>query len=332
MPRPKRWNILNHRGRSLLVVCPRCGELGRLYYSPSRGWFVKHGPYKTHSLKWGEPIEVPLHDPKLGLGQYMGGDGRILHFIAKMLNPHNVYVEVFGGLAPLLLNKPPSPLEVYNDVDGDLVNLFLVVKDKPRAFLEKASMLLHSREMYYTFLHRLRSGEWQDDVDRAVMFFYILRYSFSGKLGRGFSTSKVPSSNPAKKYWSTLSKIKLVHKRLREVTVEKLDFRELIKKYDSPQTLFYLDPPHRFYGIEKGRDYYRSTFTEEDYEDLLIMLEKVKGKWLLKQNEELYTKKWAEEHGYTYKCLRMISSAPMRRGKTRSESMKICFMANYNLR
>ncbi|MHA1632769.1 MAG: DNA adenine methylase [Candidatus Freyarchaeota archaeon] len=123
--------VASVRGCALLVRCPRCGEVGRLYYSSSIGWHVKHGRRRTHYVRASECLEIPLHEPRLALIGYMGGDQLLLPYIAKMIPPHRCYVEVFGGGAPLLLNKPPSPHEVYNDLDGKLVNLFMVVKEKP---------------------------------------------------------------------------------------------------------------------------------------------------------------------------------------------------------
>ncbi|MCK4243397.1 DNA adenine methylase, partial [Candidatus Bathyarchaeota archaeon] len=61
----------------------------------------------------------------------MGGKFNLLKTLLPLIPPHHIYVEVFGGAANLLLNKPPSPVEVYNDIHGELVNLFLMVRDKP---------------------------------------------------------------------------------------------------------------------------------------------------------------------------------------------------------
>ena len=69
---------------------------------------------------------------------YIGGKYNLLKTLAPLIPPHEIYVEVFGGAANLLLNKPPSPVEVYNDVDGEIVNLFLVVRDSPKDFVERS--------------------------------------------------------------------------------------------------------------------------------------------------------------------------------------------------
>jgi len=97
--------------------------------------------------------------------KYLGGKHFLLKELLKRIPPHDVYVEVFGGSADLLFHKPPSKIEVYNDIDGDLVNLFEVVRNNFDEFHEKAKWLLYSRQL---------NDEWRkqpmpnDKIERAV--------------------------------------------------------------------------------------------------------------------------------------------------------------------
>ena len=298
--------------QSLIVVCPKCGELGRLHYSERLGWYVKHGSRRTHSCGKNPVLEVPLHEPRLNIIRYAGGDSFLLPYICRMVPPHHTYVEVFGGGAPFLLNKPPSKVEVYNDLDGNLVNLFRVVRDRLDDFMERLKWVLVSREMYYDFIKGLRDGSISDPVDRAVAYYYVMRLAYAGKYSTGLGFG--PVKNIAKDFWNTVKKLELIHERLKNVIVEQLDFREVIKRYDTPKTFFYLDPPHLYLSTEavRGQEYYAVKFTDDDYMEMLRLLEKIKGKFLLKQSTNVpWLLGWARKHGFRIMEVKMrMTSRP----------------------
>ena len=328
------WNIETLHGniKNLLVVCPKCRELGTLHWTKKIGWYVKHGSRKTHSVG-DEALEVPLHNPRLNIIRYMGGDTYLLPYLARMIPPHMCYVEVFGGGAPLLLNKAPSKVEIYNDIDGNLVNLFKVVRDHYDKFIERIRWLVASRQIYYEFLRKLQKNEISDPIERAVAYWYVLRLSYAGKFGAGLGVG--PRKNNALDLWNAVEDLLLIHERLKNVFIEQLDFRELIKKYDTEQTFFYCDPPHLFLSTEasKGKEYYAVGFTDKDYMDLLSILEKTRGKWLLKQSTEIpWLIDWAKQHGYSIERLVLKKSARANPRAEKNENYPIFFIANYNLK
>jgi len=91
----------------------------------------------------------------------------LLNKLISLIPEHETYVEVFGGAGSLLLNKPPSKVEVFNDIDGDLINLFLVVRDRPKEFVEKFRFLLYSRELNKRWT---KEFNFKDSVERAIRF------------------------------------------------------------------------------------------------------------------------------------------------------------------
>lgn len=205
---------------------------------------------------------------------YLGGKHFMLKHLLPLLHPHRIYCEVFGGGAALLLAKEPSHTEVYNDLDGELVNLFMQVRDNPERFKERAESLLYSREIYYTFLRQLEAGEIADPVDRAVAFYYVVRNAFPSRWKGGWAFGRAPRQEPS--CWlRTCENIPIVGARLRSVYIDHLDFRTCIKNWDSPDTLFFCDPP---YLDVQG---YRVGFTDRDHEDLRVVLGKIQGKFLL---------------------------------------------------
>lgn len=312
----------------LRVRCPTCGEVGTLTYRRGLGFYVNHGRRTSHRVRGYEAVEVVTEGDRVALIRYAGGDYWLLPHIYKMFAPHTCYVEVFGGGAPVLLNKPPSKVEVYNDIDGNLYNLFKVVKERPNELLQKLDLVLYSRQTFYELHSRLAKGV-EDDVERAAVYYYIVRSSMFGRMGSGFGTSK--AKNHASDFFNALEDVRRIHKRLRNVVVENLDFRECIKRYDSKTTFFYLDPPHLYTATEKGSDYYVHGFTERDYMDLLSLLEKVEGRFLLKQTAHTgFVVDWAKEHGYSVRVVELAKSMDKKVGERR-ETYRVWFIANYRL-
>jgi len=209
---------------------------------------------------------------------YIGGKFNLLEKLLSLIPEHETYVEVFGGSGTLLLNKPPSKVEVFNDIDGDLINLFMVVREKPREFIKKFKLLLYSRELNKRWSKNL---ETKDPIERAVRFYYVLRSSFSGNFGAGWSFKR----NKPQVFFNSLERINLIAERLKRVHIENLDFRECIRIWDSKNTFFFLDPPYF------GKHRYRYNLTLKDHLDLRKILGKVKGKWLLTYNDHPKIKK-----------------------------------------
>ncbi|MEM4619446.1 MAG: DNA adenine methylase [Desulfurococcaceae archaeon] len=314
----------------LKCICPRCGEIGSITYRRGSGFYVNHGTRTAHRV----PSDISLKlvgSDRLTFIRFPGGDHYLIKYLLEMIPPHTVYVEVFGGSAKLLICKPPSKIEVYNDLDNDLVNLFKVVKEKPREFLAQLDLVLYSRHLFYEYLRKLRNREYSSDVERAALYYYIswcgmatksvYKTSFQGGIGR----NKVVS------FFNALKHIREIHRRLKRVMIENLDFRECIKRYDSSRTFFYLDPPHLYVSTEKDKSYYTPSFTEADYMDLLNILTKIKGKFLLKQSGIIgYLKEWAQNNKYYVRELKLVKNLGVVKGEKR-EHWSVIFIANYKI-
>jgi DNA adenine methylase len=193
-----------------------------------------------------------------------------------MIPEHFAYVEVFGGSGALLLNKPRSPLEVYNDIDSELVNLFEVVRDDADAFLKRTEFLLYSRELFESWQRELKQGGLLGDrVERAVKFWYLLRTSYGAHPLKGWGFTRSTRSL-TESLQNSLRQIRLAHERLRTVQIDHLDFRRCIKQYDAETTFLFLDPPYL-----DTEDYTVGVFTLQDHEELADLLRSCKSKWLL---------------------------------------------------
>jgi len=248
----------------------------------------------------------------------IGGKFNLLKTLIPLIPPHKIYVEVFGGAGSLLLNKSPSRVEVFNDADGELVNLFLVVRDYPRDFVKRFRLMLYSREIYKRWA---KEPFPNNPVERAVRFYYLMRSSFSGLHDGGWKYN--PSRNVAKTFFRSLKMIPLISRRLRNVQIEHLDFKECLKRWDRSDTFFYLDPP--YYGLQ----YYRLKFLEKDHRDLRETLGKTKGKWLLTYNDHPKIRKMYSK--YIIKEVEMPKTAPLKREGEKRNSFKNLIITNYRL-
>lgn len=180
------------------------------------------------------------------------------------------YIEVFGGAGWILFAKEShAKIEVYNDINGQLVNLFRVVKYHPEALQKELDWILMSREQFFD---ALQDTKGLTDIQRAAKFWIAIKESFgSDCCSFGVRPKNIEDG---------IAFLRETSKRLRKVVIENVDFEQLIKTYDRKAALFYLDPP--YYNAEK---YYPDRFQPEDHMRLKNALEKIQGKFILSYND-----------------------------------------------
>jgi DNA adenine methylase len=222
--------------------------------------------YLEAECRWLSGIKV--------VGRYAGGKAHLAQKHLELIPPHKCYVEVFGGMATLLFNKKPAKVEVYNDIWGEVVNFFRVLRDdeKWKILQEKLLLTPYSREEF-EFCKFSSSGDI-DDVERARRFYVKIRQSFGGKMG---SFGYGPLRNHSKDWFRTVERFGFFHKRLANVYIERLDFEELIRKYDTSDTFFYCDPPY----MENKAGVGYLSMGLEDHRRLVDVLLSIRGKALL---------------------------------------------------
>lgn len=183
------------------------------------------------------------------------------------------YIEVFGGAGWVLFAKEklPNQLEVYNDIDGNLVNLFRCVKYHCGEVQRELDWLLTSREQFFDCMEQL-DMRGLTDIQRAARFFYTVKLSF-GSDRRTYATS-------SKTIDTATAYLEKVKERLRGVNIEHSDFEALTKTYDRKNALFYYDPP--YIGTEK---YYNAHFTAEDHQRLRAVVGGIKGRFIMSYND-----------------------------------------------
>lgn len=193
-----------------------------------------------------------------------------------MFPEHHCYVELFAGAAALFWAKEPAEVEVLNDVNGELVNLYRVVKHHLDELLRQFRWALSSRTMYKWL--QATSEETLTDVQRAARFFYLQKLGFGGRVtSRSFGTA---TTAPPRLNLITLGEdLSEAHLRLSRAFIEHLDWRECLRRYDRPHSFFYLDPP---YWATEG---YGVPFELEQYEAIAEAMRTMQGKAVLSIND-----------------------------------------------
>lgn len=215
------------------------------------------------------------------IAPYLGGKNLLADRISALIEmiDHHVYVEVFFGMGGVFFRRKIMPrAEVINDVNNELVTLFRVLRNHPAALIDELSLWLASRAEFDALKNA--STEHMTDIQRAARFYFLQRQAFGGKaFGQAFG---IPGSKAAmfdaRKHINTLNE---AHERLQGVTIENLDWQEVIKRYDTPSTLFYLDPP--YWGGEN--DYGKGIFQRSDFAKIASVLADLEGKFILSIND-----------------------------------------------
>jgi len=196
--------------------------------------------------------------------------------LARFPTYYERYIEVFGGAGWVLFYKPPGgEMEVFNDYNSNLVNLYRCVRDKPNKLRYKLRYVLNSREDFdwIASLHKRGLFSRFRDVDRAAKFYQLIRYSYASSLD---SFACQPHS-----MWSDFPQIDMAARRLQKVVIENRDFEKLIRQYDRPVSFFYCDPP--YFATE---NYYKDVgFTKKDHIRLRDTLLGCSGKFLVSYND-----------------------------------------------
>ena len=207
---------------------------------------------------------------------YPGGKFYLMNEILgafQRCNQH-VAIDVFGGSGKFLLNVKAEN-KIYNDIDSRIVNLFEVLKSRPDELMRRCESTLYSRELFDRFKSEPVTG---DPVEDAYMTFYIFQASFAGKGGTFGYNVCTDSSLPASLDRS-INRLHDLATEIKDWTIEHLDFRDLMERYDRPESFFYLDPPYH------GHKFYEHNFTDRDFIDLAGILRKLKGSYLMNINK-----------------------------------------------
>lgn len=210
--------------------------------------------------------------------RYHGAKFRLAPWIMSFFPEHHTYVEPFGGAAGVLLQKMRSQSEVYNDLDGDVSNVFTVLRDEKKSARLQRLLLLtpysrHEFDNAYTFT--------SDSIERARRTIIRAHMGFGGgglrKHKTGFRLDSVRKYGTAAQLWAEYpEQISIFCQRLRGVLIENRPALKVIENHDREDSLFFIDPPYPL-ETRTGGERYRCEMTDADHEELLAGLVKAQG-------------------------------------------------------
>lgn len=207
-----------------------------------------------------------------------GGKRRLAKVLLPLIHsrPHSCYVEEFSGGASMFFLRQPAPVEVLNDVNGEVINLYRVIKNHLDEFIKQFRFTVASRQLFE--LNKETPPHVLTDVQRAARFLYIQKLAFGGKLSsQSFGTS--PSSPPRFNILRLEEDLSQAHLRMSRAWIEHLDWDDCLLKWDRDYTLHFLDPP--YYETEG----YGVPFEFEEYEKLAEAMKTMKGSAILTIND-----------------------------------------------
>lgn len=211
--------------------------------------------------------------------KYPGAKNRIADWICDYIPPHEVYLEPYFGSGAVFLNKVPARIETLNDLDGNVVNYFRIVREQAENLAEQLEMTPYSRDEYYRACEILPEDS---DLERARKFAVRCWQGFgcSNLYRNGFRSSQQRKSPHTTKEWRSLPERLLVaSERLKNAQIENLPAVEVIKRYDTADVFMYVDPPY-LHGTRKNY-LYRYEMMDNEHVDLLKLLAAHPGKVLL---------------------------------------------------
>jgi len=212
---------------------------------------------------------------------YIGGKRNLARRLVSLIEtiPHRTYAEPFVGMGGVFLRRSlRPPVEVINDFSQDVSTLYRILQRHYPLFRDMLRFQLTTRAEFERLLKVDPST--LTDLERAARFLYLQRCAFGGKVeGRNFGvTVRDPGRFDVTKLGPILEDL---HERMAGVVIERMSFDSFIPRYDSPETLFYIDPP--YWGNEG--DYGADLFNRDQFEVLALILAGIKGRFILSLND-----------------------------------------------
>ncbi|OHC76296.1 MAG: DNA methyltransferase [Rhodospirillales bacterium RIFCSPLOWO2_12_FULL_58_28] len=239
---------------------------------------------------------------------WYGGKFSHLDWLLPLLPPCHHYCEPFAGSGAVLLNRQSSPVETYNDIDGDVASFFRVLRDQHEELIRAIALTPFSREEYHKAIHGPTNGI--SEVERARRFYIKARQTRTGlaqtaSLGRWANckdTSRAGMSGVVSRWLGGIEALDGIAQRLIRVQIENRPAVDIIQLYDSLETLFYCDPPylHATRGDSKA---YGFEMDESQHHEFAKAANQCRGKIAVSgydhplMDELFKSGKWFKTHG-----------------------------------
>lgn len=213
--------------------------------------------------------------------RWPGGKTRLLKHILPLIGPHTCYCGPFAGGLAVLLAKPRSPVEVFNDVNGDLIALYRCVQYHLPELLRELDFLVSSRRMLKDFIPQ----PGVTDIQRAARFYYRNRISFGGGM-TSYGVTRTNGGGAAFRRQMNRDLLEPLRARLDGVMIENLSFERCIDLYDSADSFFFLDPPY----LNSNANAYDG-WTEAQMQSFHLKVKDLKGRWVVTVDDSEFNRR-----------------------------------------
>lgn len=222
--------------------------------------------------------------------KYPGAKGKVIDWLCSLLPSHDVYLEPFFGSGTVFFNKAKSKIETINDLDGDVVNYFRVIREHPQELIDALTMTPFARDEY----DAAYEGNADDSAVEKARKFAVkcwMGFGCGNRYHNGFRSSQQRVSPNTTKQWRILpDTIALAAERLRDAQIENLPALELIRRYDTKDVFIYADPPYPV-SVRKGYLYNHEMHEDAEHVELLETLLAHPGMVMISgYDNELYDK------------------------------------------
>lgn len=235
----------------------------------------------------------------LPLLSWPGGKSRHLKRLLPHVPASAGYIEAFAGGCALLLAKPKSRLEIVNDTNGDITNLYRCVARHPEELARSLRELPPaSREQTTISRKLLLTHGVLTDIQRAALFLHLNKTSFAGS-GTSLAIARDPTSRACLGTADLIERIMRFRARFDSVVIEQLDYRRLLDLYDHTGNFIFLDPP---YGISSIKNY--AGWTEADLTEFRDRVIRLKSRWLVTLDDSPLNRKLWQGHDIDYHSTR----------------------------
>jgi DNA adenine methylase len=227
--------------------------------------------------------------------RYYGGKWRLADWIISHFPKHNCYVEAFGGAGSVLIKKKPSRVEIYNDMNREIVNLFKVLRDKKKSdeLRRLLSLTPYARDEYYDCYEKT---EEPIEQARRTIVLAMQSHNPAKALDRklnGYRTSSGGHHVLARDFTEHSRALEIITMRLKQVIIENRPAKKICETHDRPTTLHYLDPPYPGKTRSTNKAYYTHELRDiDDHYDLFTWANKLKGMVVLSGYQCIEYEEW----------------------------------------
>ena len=268
-------------------------------------------------------IRSPLHGLTKTPITYYGGKQTMSKLIISLIPDHNLYCEPFVGGGAVFFAKEPSPVEVINDLNGDVVNFYQVCKQEFSKLNKLIQATPHSRKLHSEAATILKNAKEKDNIKRAWAFWVQTNMSFSARIFGGYAferkTNGVSKAIFNKKQVFTSE----ICNRLDLVDIECNDALKVIQSRDTRDSFFYIDPP--YFNSDMG---HYGGYSENDFRNLLEVLSEIEGKFLLSSYPSKILNEYKSRNNWFQNSLEKKVAVTKQTNKKKTEVLT----ANYNIK